>query len=103
MLQPTDLEILHLVVALEALVSDHTAGARVTTRFVQRLLALLPADRRDAPALEALYNMRSEMATKGSALTPGHALPRRPHPVADPSPDLIVTRLHPARRANACT
>lgn len=60
-----DLEILHLVVALEALVSDHTAGAGVTTRFVQRLLALLPADRRDAPALEALYNMRSEVGHQG--------------------------------------
>lgn len=60
-----DLEILHLVVALEALVSDHTPTAGVTTRFVQRLLALLPAGQRDAVALEALYNMRSEVGHQG--------------------------------------
>jgi hypothetical protein len=60
-----DLEILHLVVALEALVSDHTPAAGVTTRFVQRLLALLPADRRDTAALEALYDMRSEVGHQG--------------------------------------
>lgn len=60
-----DLEILHLVVALEALVSDHTSAPGVTTRFVQRLLALLPAGQRDAAALEALYNMRSEVGHQG--------------------------------------
>lgn len=60
-----DVEIVHLVVALEALVSDHAAGPGVTARFVTRLLALLPADRRDPAALEALYNMRSEVGHQG--------------------------------------
>ncbi len=60
-----DVEILHLVVALEALVSDHATGPGVTARFVKRVLALLPADRRDAAALEALYNLRSEVGHQG--------------------------------------
>jgi hypothetical protein len=60
-----DLQLLHLVVALEALVSDHTAGAGVTARFIARLLALQDEPRRDANKLEALYNLRSEVGHQG--------------------------------------
>lgn len=60
-----DLQVLHLVVALEALVSEHTAGGGVTGRFITRLLALQDETRRDSRKLEALYNLRSEVGHQG--------------------------------------
>ncbi|UUW88650.1 hypothetical protein [Pimelobacter simplex] len=60
-----DLQVLHLVVALEALVSEHTAGGGVTGRFITRLLALQDETRRDSTKLEALYNLRSEVGHQG--------------------------------------
>lgn len=60
-----DLQVLHLVVALEALVSEHTAGGGVTGRFITRLLALQEETRRDPRKLEALYNLRSEVGHQG--------------------------------------
>jgi hypothetical protein len=60
-----DLQVLHLVVALEALVSEHTAGGGVTGRFIARLLALQDESKRDWRKLEALYNLRSEVGHQG--------------------------------------
>lgn len=60
-----DLQVLHLVVALEALVSDHSAGPGVTGRFITRLLALQDEARRDPLKLDALYKLRSEVGHQG--------------------------------------
>ena len=60
-----DLQLLHLVVALESLVSDHTPGAGVTARFVSRLLALQDDTSRDQVKLTALYDLRSELGHQG--------------------------------------
>lgn len=60
-----DLRVLHLVVALEALVSEHLEGAGVTRRFVSRLLALRDPGRRDSEKLHALYALRSEVGHQG--------------------------------------
>lgn len=65
-----DLQLLHLVVGLEALVSQHEEGAGVTDRFVRRILALLPLNMRDIRKLEALYRLRSEVGHQGFAVTP---------------------------------
>lgn len=65
----TDLQLLHLVVGLEALVSDHREGSGVTDRFVKRVMALLPDHLQDAGKVDGLYRLRSEVGHQGFALT----------------------------------
>ncbi len=59
-----DLRVLHLVAALEALVSDHSDGAGVTGRFVARLLTLQGQAKRDPKKLRA-HDLRSEVGHQG--------------------------------------
>lgn len=67
---PVDLAILHLVVALEALVSDHEATAGVTDRFVRRLVGLLGRAAPTRAELQALYNARSQVGHQGFSPAP---------------------------------
>jgi hypothetical protein len=72
----SDLQLLHLVVGMEALVSQHEEGAGVTDRFVRRILALLPRQLRDVRKVHGLYNLRSEVGHQGFAVTPRYDVAR---------------------------
>ncbi|WP_139263556.1 hypothetical protein [Geodermatophilus africanus] len=65
-----DLQILHMVVALEALISDHEASSGVTDRFVRRLLGLLDSAAPTQGQLEALYDARSQVGHQGFSPSP---------------------------------
>ncbi|KRE56149.1 hypothetical protein ASG70_03025 [Phycicoccus sp. Soil748] len=60
-----DVKLLHLVVGLESLVSDHVAAGGVTGRFISRLLSLQQPSHRDSAKLRALYDLRSEVGHQG--------------------------------------
>lgn len=62
------LTLLYCVIALEALVSDHAAGAGVTERFVRRVNVLLGSEDYE-DILQFLYQMRSEMSHQGFTTT----------------------------------
>lgn len=65
-----DLQVLHLVVALESLISDHEAAGGVTDRFVRRLLGLLGPAAPTQGELEALYDARSQVGHQGFSASP---------------------------------
>jgi hypothetical protein len=60
-----DVKLLHLVVGLESLVSEHVAEGGVTGRFISRLLSLQQPSNRDSAKLRALYDLRSEVGHQG--------------------------------------